>query len=120
MVVVLVQRLEQSVEVGDGAKAEARGGYRIHLRDSRLSQMRRRAQTDIPRLVDQRLLDSRTSRPQLETIAALRLDPAHPLAGILGRSDRTIPPFAAASHERVDEHAGRHDLVARAARLLRE
>ena len=118
-VVVLVQRLEQAVEVRDRAESEAGRVERVHLRDAHLAEVGRAAEAELGGLVQQRLHDLRAERVELEPVAARLLHVPHPVPRVLrGVDDAAAPTLAARAGEGIDPHAGGHDLVRRAPRLL--
>ena len=116
--VVLVHRLEQAVEVRDGAESEPRRLVGVHLRDAGLL----RGAPCVPRpsffaSSSSAAMMSGRSAPSLRPSRAVLREPTHPLARLLRRRGPGLGPIRcrAAGTRPV---ARRGDLVLRAARFL--
>src|SRR3982750_41415 len=78
--------------------------------------MGRRPHVELLRLVEERRHDIRALRAELETVAAVGLEPAHPGARLIRRGHGALPPSG--TRPLVDDISGRGDLVLRAPLLL--
>ena len=100
----------------DGLEPEGSRLVGIHHHDASLLKVRRRAQVELLRLIEQRGHEIGTFRAELEAVGAVRLDPPHPGARLLGRRHRALsPPRARALIHHVPR---RRDLVPGAPLLL--
>ena len=111
--VILQQRLEQAVVVGQRAEAEARGVAGVHSRDAHLIEVRRRAEVELLRLVEQRRHDLRIVGAELQAVDALLRGKADPLARRLRRLRLRPIPALAAERAVIREDPRRDDLVLR-------
>ena len=78
--------------MGHGLQPQPRRGQRIHLRDPRLLQVRRRAQLQFLGFVQECGHDVWPLRAQLQALEPVRGAPAHPLARRFRRVRRALPP----------------------------
>src|SRR5947209_18214926 len=78
--------------------------------------MRRRTHVELLRFVEERGHEIRPFRAELESVGAMRLDPSHPGACLLGRGHRALTPAGAGPL--IHHITRRRDLVLRAPLLF--
>ncbi len=114
-VVGFVHGLEQAIVVGDRVQADASGIDCVHLRDTHLVQVCRRAHAVLLRFVNQRAHDFGTMRAEFQSVCAFSLCVAHPLAGFRRCQNLTVFVFLPGAHTLIGIDPGCHNLVTRTA-----
>ena len=108
---VFIHRLEEPVEVGHAAEAEAGGIEGVHLRHAHLPEVGRRTHVVFPGFVEQGRHDLGSIGTQLQTVDASFGGKLHPFAGVFRGPDASI--FPAGARTMIRDDVRRDDLVAR-------